>query len=107
MLALTRHTSIGSTKDDSGETDDVQSPSDHWRRSLTLLLHETLYSALASAIGSTAYSRSGAYHVDIAVHIALGCAGPTLFLVALAAVVAASWCIMRAQKRALDWWAGY
>ncbi|KAF5341676.1 hypothetical protein D9611_001995 [Ephemerocybe angulata] len=103
MLVLTRNIPVPEDDDDKAGAHDAK---EH-RRSLYILLHETLYSALASAIGSMAYSRSGAYHVDIFIQTFTGSVGPVVFLLALGVLVGATWCVMRAYKKAMDWYAGY
>ena len=76
-------------------------------RSAMILLHEMLYSVLASAVGSIAYSWSSVYRVELGIHIFAGCIGPILFLCLLSSSVVVIWCALWSHKKFMDWYTGY
>jgi hypothetical protein len=76
-------------------------------QSVVILLHEMLYSVLASAVGSIAYSWSGIYRVELGIHAFAGCIGPILFLSLLSLLVGVVWCSVWSHKKFMDWYTGY
>lgn len=72
-----------------------------------MLVHEMLYSTLASIIGCMGYTMTGPLPVSLPIHAFSGCVGPVVFLFSLFVIVGTVWCIAKAQKKLLDWYAGY
>lgn len=102
LLVITRNPGLPS------EPDDEQAlGAERNYHSLWILLHEMIYSALASAVGSVAYSWSGAYRIELGIHAFAGSAGPILCLILFISLVGFVWCVLWSQKKFMDWYTGY
>lgn len=103
MLVLTGNIPDSSTTASEDDVNELRNPG----QSVVVLVHEMLYSTFASIIGCMAYTMAGPHPVDLPMHAFSGCVGPVMFLLSLFVIVGTTWCIAKAQKRALDWYAGY
>ncbi|RXW20689.1 hypothetical protein EST38_g5150 [Candolleomyces aberdarensis] len=104
MLVLTGNTAHCATRAQNEEdVNDLRHPG----QSVMMLVHEMLYSTLASIIGCMGYTMTGPLPVSLPIHAFSGCVGPAVFLSSLFVIVGTVWCIVKAQKKLLDWYAGY